>query len=80
MLEHIQIFTTKVFMYSSLAFGVAGVSLVMMADATGDFSNFLREIFLRTLITCVFVILPSFALSIAGKFLLTTKEARHGEE
>jgi hypothetical protein len=60
---------TKVFIIASIVFGITGILLVLTfpdrdADAT-DTHKFLFRILWAT----VFVILPSFALSVAGKYL-----------
>lgn len=60
---------TKIFIYASIAFGILGVLVVITAaDRDADNSDF-HKILMRLLIASVFVILPSFALSIAGKYL-----------
>lgn len=61
---------TKVFIIASLAFGIIGIlfvlSLPLKSDNTAsDYSHILQKL----LFICVFVILPSFALSLAGKYL-----------
>lgn len=61
---------TKVFIYASIIFGIIGIAMVL----TGPFGpnqqdTPLQIIFIRLLMTTVFIILPSFALSVAGKYL-----------
>ena len=61
---------TKVFITASVLFGVIGIlfilSLPLKDDNTAsDYSHVLQKL----LFICVFVILPSFALSVAGKYL-----------
>jgi len=59
---------TKIFMVSSLAFGVLGILIVLLAVGnSGD--SFLNEFLLKSLMVSVFIILPSFAFSVAGKYL-----------
>ena len=53
---------TKVFIIASLAFGVLGI-LVVLTQPKDD------SILSKLLFITVFVILPSFALSVAGKYL-----------
>jgi Na+/H+ antiporter NhaA len=61
--------TTRVFIYASVVFGVLGlVQVLSMPDNDQDMSDFNR-IIMRLLMATVFVILPSFALSVAGKYL-----------
>ncbi len=58
---------TKVFIYASIAFGIIGMLLVIFG---GRNDNALpNTILMRFLMATVFVILPSFALSIASKYL-----------
>jgi len=60
---------TKVFMYASVVFGVLGlIQVLTMPDNDNDMSGFNRVI-MRLLMATVFVILSSFALSVAGKYL-----------
>lgn len=59
---------TNVFMCASLAFGVVGILLVLTTSDDGKDNTIL----IKLLFTCVFIILPSFALSVASKYL--TKE------
>ncbi len=60
---------TKIFIYASVVFGVTGVLMVLvMPDNDAQRSPF--HVFLKkVLLMCVFVILSSFALSVAGKYL-----------
>jgi len=53
---------TKIFIIASLAFGVLGILVVLIQPAD-------NSILSRLLFISVFVILPSFALSVAGKYL-----------
>lgn len=53
---------TQIFIIASVAFGVTGVT-IMITGAKED------TILFRLLFICVFIILPSFALSVAGKYL-----------
>lgn len=61
---------TKIFIGASVAFGVVGVLFVLSLplkddNVMSDYSYILQ----RLLFICVFVILSSFALSVAGKYL-----------
>lgn len=61
---------TQVFIYASIVFGILGIALV----STGPFGpdqpdTPLQIVFIRLLMATVFVILPSFALSVASKYL-----------
>lgn len=54
------------FISSSIAFGIIGILLVL---ANGpDQGGQKGEILFKLLFVCVFIILPSFALSIASKY------------
>lgn len=60
---------TKVFVYASMAFGVLGLIMVFtMSDEDGKGSDF-NILISKLLMATVFIILPSFALSVAGKYL-----------
>ncbi|MCB9820565.1 hypothetical protein H6790_01310 [Candidatus Nomurabacteria bacterium] len=59
---------TKIFIYASIAFGIVGIFLVLIGGLDGE-STALSEILVRLLQTCIFIILPSFAISLAGKYL-----------
>ncbi len=63
----VQKIATKIFICASIAFGVVGLILVLFG---GPNDNTQPNITLmRLLLATVFVILPSFALSVAGKYL-----------
>jgi Na+/H+ antiporter NhaA len=60
---------TRIFIYASIVFGILGILQVLtMPDNDQDMSDFNR-IVMRLLMITVFIILPSFALSVAGKYL-----------
>ena len=60
---------TRVFIYASLLFGVIGLLIVLTSGGPNTPDTPLTEILIRLLFGTVFIILPSFALSIAGKYL-----------
>jgi len=60
---------TRVFIWASIAFGVVGILIVVTASGPDTPDSTLSEVLIRLLFATVFVILPSFALSIAGKYL-----------
>ncbi len=65
---------TKVFITASVAFGIIGILMILTAPlrddgATSDLNHWLQKL----LFICVFVILPSFALSVAGRYLSGNK-------
>ena len=60
---------TRIFIYSSLAFGFFGLLIVLTAGGPDTPDTPLTEMLIRLLFGTVFIILPSFALSVAGKYL-----------
>ncbi len=60
---------TRVFIYASIAFGIIGIAIVLTAGGPDTPDTDLTHILVRLLFTTVFVILPSFAISLAGKYL-----------
>ena len=60
---------TRVFIYASIAFGIIGILVVLTSSEkdsdNSDFNKFLMKLLMIT----VFIILPSFALSVASKYL-----------
>ena len=57
---------TRVFIYSSIAFGIFGILLVLSNKGDNSEPN---KILMKLILITVFIILPSLALSIAGKYL-----------
>lgn len=60
---------TRIFIYSSIAFGIIGFLIVLTASGPDTPDSKLDELLIRLLFATVFIILPSFALSMAGKYL-----------
>ena len=60
---------TRVFIYSSILFGIIGILVVITGSGPDAPDSSLSQVFIRLLFATVFVILPSFALSVAGKYL-----------
>lgn len=60
---------TRVFIYASLSFGVTGVLVVLTASGPDKPDSAISEFLIKLLFLNVFIILPAFALSIAGKYL-----------
>lgn len=56
---------TRVFIYSSIIFGITGLLMVL----TTDIDSNPNPILFKILFASVIVILTSFALSVAGKYL-----------
>jgi hypothetical protein len=60
---------TRVFMCASISFGITGMLLVLTASGPDKPDSALSEVLIRLLFANVFIILPAFALSVAGKYL-----------
>lgn len=60
---------TRVFICASITFGIIGILVVLTASGPDKPDSSLSELLIRLLFANVFIILPSFALSIAGKYL-----------
>ncbi len=60
---------TRVFVYASVTFGILGILVVLTASGPDKPDSNLSELLIRLLFINVFIILPAFALSIAGKYL-----------
>lgn len=60
---------TKVFIYASIAFGIVGILLVITAPGPETPDTTTTKVLVRLLFTTIFIILPSLALSVAGKYL-----------
>jgi hypothetical protein len=64
-----QKYATIVFICSSLAFGMIGVLFVLTLPYGNETSSDINMVLTKLLTMTVFIILPSFALSVAGKYL-----------
>ena len=60
---------TKIFIYASIIFGIIGILVVLTGSGPDKPDSNVSQILIRLLFITVFVILPSFALSAAGKYL-----------
>ncbi len=60
---------TRVFIFASILFGIVGVLIVLTASGPDSPDSNFSQILIKLLFTSVFIILPSFALSVAGKYL-----------
>lgn len=67
--KNMQKIATKVFMCASVAFGIVGILIVLTAAGPDQPDTTLTKVLIRLLFGTVFIILPSLALSIAGKYL-----------
>ncbi len=60
---------TNVFICSSIAFGLIGILMILVGGPDGNANVGLLQTLRQFLLASVCIILPSFALSIAGKYL-----------
>lgn len=60
---------TRVFIYGSVVFGIVGILVVLTAGGPDKPDSRLSQLLIKLLFVDGFIILPSFALSIAGKYL-----------
>ncbi|OGM98768.1 MAG: hypothetical protein A2915_04800 [Candidatus Yanofskybacteria bacterium RIFCSPLOWO2_01_FULL_41_34] len=58
--------TTKIFVWASIGFGIVGLLMVITTSSESDGPN---VYLLKLLFTAVIVILVSFALTVANKYL-----------
>jgi hypothetical protein len=56
-------------MYASIAFGIVGILVVLTASGPDKKDSALSEVLIRLLFATIFIVLSSFALSVAGKYL-----------
>ena len=60
---------TRIFIYSSIIFGIIGILVVITGFGPNASDSNISLILVRLLFATVFIILPSFALSVASKYL-----------
>ena len=60
---------TRVFIYASITFGLLGIYMVLTGTDPDENSSGFDLVITKLFMTTVFVILTSFALSVAGKYL-----------
>ncbi len=60
---------TKVFIYASALFGCLGIYMVLSGTDPDENSTGLELVVTKLFMATVFIILSSFALSVAGKYL-----------
>ncbi len=60
---------TRIFIYTSIIFGIIGILVVITGSGPDTPDSNISKILIRLLFATVFVILPSFALSVASKYL-----------
>lgn len=59
--------STRIFICASIAFGIFGLSLAIFGGQNDN--DLINRVLMRFIMASVFIILPSFALSIASKYL-----------
>lgn len=60
---------TRVFIYASVVFGVLGIFIVLSGIGPDENSHGFELVIRKLFMATVFIILTSFALSVAGKYL-----------
>lgn len=60
---------TRVFTYASVVFGVVGILVVLTASGPDKKDSALSQVLIRLLFISIFIVLTSFALSVASKYL-----------
>jgi len=60
---------TRIFIYSSIVFGIIGILVVITGSGPDAPDSNISKILIRLLFATIFIILPSFALSVASKYL-----------
>ena len=60
---------TRVFVCASMAFGIIGILIILTMPGDGNEASDLYILLFKFLLITVFIILPSFALSVASKYL-----------
>lgn len=69
----VQKIATRVFIAASLVFGILGILVVLMAPDNDADTSDTNILLMKLLMVTVFIILPSFALSVATKYLGNNK-------
>lgn len=64
-----QMLATRIFIGASALFGVLGVFMVVTGTDPDESSTGFELILTKLFMTTIFVILTSFAISVAGKYL-----------
>ena len=60
---------TRVFICASVTFGIIGILVVLTGSGPDKPDSDVSQLLIRLLVINVFIILPAFALSVAGKYL-----------
>jgi hypothetical protein len=62
-------FARRIFIGSSLLFGALGIVIVLLRVETWDEGSMLARLLLDSFLITIFLILPSFAVCVASKYL-----------
>lgn len=60
---------TRIFIYASITFGILGIFIVISGIDPDENSSGFELVITKLFMASVFIILSSFALSVAGKYL-----------
>jgi hypothetical protein len=60
---------TRVFVCASVIFGIVGILVILTSSGPDESDSTLNQLLMKLLFIDAFVILPAFALSVAGKYL-----------
>lgn len=60
---------TRIFIYASIVFGVLGIFIAFTNVGSSDKPSGFELVVTKLFVATIFVILTSFALSVAGKYL-----------
>lgn len=60
---------TRIFIYASITFGILGILVILTSSGPDKPDSAISEFLIKLLGINVFIILPAFALSMAGKYL-----------
>jgi hypothetical protein len=67
--KNMQKIATRIFIYASIVFGFLGILVVLTGSGPDKADSALSETLIKLLFVTVFIILPSFAVSVASKYL-----------
>lgn len=60
---------TRIFISASVLFGILGIIMVLTGIEPDRQNSVIEQIVSKLFLTTIFIILPSFALSVASKYL-----------
>ena len=68
-MKTMQKIATRVFIGASILFGILGITMALTGIDPGSHGNTFEIVIGKLFLITIFTILPSFALSVAGKYL-----------